>query len=781
MNYQVPGSQASDLSETDDLVRLVRESASSFTKGDDASRGRGLRGGDPGFDRAVWSEMAANGWTGMVLAEADGGQDAGFAAMGALAGTLARAVTPEPLTAVAVLSALAVAGCPESALRRRLLDGITSGDMVLATGFQGEGGSLDPADTPLAFDGQTVTGTLRHVFPALGADGFVVAAQGSDGLSLVHVPASGATIERELRADGSFSGRVAFAAAPGDVLATGDAARHALDEAIAAAVAVSSAELLGLIERALEITLDYMRVRVQFGRPIGSFQALQHRAVDLWIAQELTRGAVSEALAALDAGATGDARRFVAGRAKSRAGDAALTVCRECIKLHGAIGFTDEHDVGLYLRRALTLSAWLGNAAQHRRGVAGLIEAAALKGDEVAEARFAPVFLEPNATETDWNTFPDEEFRAGVRAFFASYFPAEKRHLGRRTAPAELRDWLDTVARKGWAAPAWPVQHGGMGLEPGKQLIFIEERERAGIPRTAEQGVNMLGPVLMRHGTEAQRAAHLPSIVRNEIFWCQGYSEPNAGSDLASLQTEAVPDGDDYVINGSKIWTSGGHHADWMFLLARTDKNVKKQEGISFFLLDLATPGVTIRPIENLSGHEEFSEVFFDDVRIPKKNLVGELNKGWGVAKALLGFERLGTGSPRRVQVPMNQLATIAQATGAWATEGFRDRYVPLYLDVMDLGAIYRGFCELAKDGTQPGPEISMLKIMAGETTQRVSEFVIELAGSSGPIREKQVFGEENLSTLQGYYTVFGATIAAGSNDIQRNILAYRVLRLPRV
>ena len=771
---------AMDLSDTDDLVRLVRESASSFTKGDDASRGRGLRGGDPGFDRAVWSEMAANGWTGMVLAEADGGQDAGFAAMGALAGTLARAVTPEPLTAVAVLSALAVAGCPESALRRRLLDGITSGDMVLATGFQGEGGSLDPADTPLAFDGQTVTGTLRHVFPALGADGFVVAAQGSDGLSLVHVPASGATIERELRADGSFSGRVAFAAAPGDVLATGDAARHALDEAIAAAVAVSSAELLGLIERALEITLDYMRVRVQFGRPIGSFQALQHRAVDLWIAQELTRGAVSEALAALDAGATGDARRFVAGRAKSRAGDAALTVCRECIKLHGAIGFTDEHDVGLYLRRALTLSAWLGNAAQHRRGVAGLIDLSA----DVAETSAAsqPVdafFLQDEPADVDWNAFPDDEFRAGVRAWFERNLPAK--YKGRASLETEeTRDWTTTVARKGWYAPQWPREWGGMELSPAKQVIFMEEREAAGAPKTADMGMYMLGPVLMRFGTEEQKRKYLPDIVNFKTWWCQGYSEPNAGSDLASLQTEAVPDGDEFVINGSKIWTSNGHRADMMFMLVRTDKTVKKQEGISFILVDLNAPGVKRRGIENLAGEEIFAEEFFDDVRVPKENLVGELNKGWTVAKALLGFERLGVGSPRRVQKPLRQVRDIARAAGVLDRSDVMARYTQLHLDVLDLGALYNRFAAIVQAGGSPGPDISMLKIFAGETNQAITAFMIEVAGSAGNIRSLQDFGGKETDLLGPYYTVYSGTIAGGSNDIQRNIIARRVLDLPK-
>ncbi|MDI6029192.1 acyl-CoA dehydrogenase [Corticibacterium sp. UT-5YL-CI-8] len=774
-----------------DILRLLRDAAEGFSRADGIKRARELRFQKPGIDRKAWSSMAANGWLGLLLTEEDGGQGLGFAEMCVLAEELARAVNPEPLTSIAVLTALAVAGSPPSPLRTMLLDGIISGRSIVATAFQNAKGSLDIEATGLVLSEKgTLAGELRHVFPALGADGFVVAAKAEDDIALVYLPADtvGMSIAEELRADGSHSGRVTcrdVSVKDDAILATGKQALAALGSAIDAATLVTSAELFGLMQRALEITLDYMKTRVQFGKPIGSFQALQHRAVDLYMQQELSRGALAEAVKVFDGGGDAEARRFSAGRVKSRCGDAALLIGRESIKLHGAIGYTDEYDVGLYLRRAMTLAPWLGNPAERRRSLAAHIEAEAelnaadVEADD-GEYGVDPVFTQPDSADIDWNDFSDADFRKGVRAYLEKNYPQRLRHLGRRTNPAEMKDWLDTICRKGWVAPAWPRTHGGMGLSAAKQLIFIEERERIGIARTAEQGVNMLGPMLMHYGSKAQQDFYLPKIISGEHYWCQGYSEPNAGSDLASLRTEAVPDGDDYVINGSKIWTSGGHHADHMFLLARTDKTVKKQAGISFFLLKLDTPGVSIRPIRNLAGHEEFAQVFFDNVRVPKDNLVGELNKGWTVAKTLLGFERLGTGSPRRVQVPLRQLAVVAKATGAWGAPEFRAKYVPLYLDVLDLGASHGRFSQIVSTGDQPGPEISMLKIWAGETTQRLSELLIETAGSAGAIRQTQDFDGTGVNLLTPYYTVFGATIASGSNDIQRNIIAINVLGLPR-
>jgi len=269
---------------------------------------------------------------------------------------------------------------------------------------------------------------------------------------------------------------------------------------------------------------------------------------------------------------------------------------------------------------------------------------------------------------TDWNTSSDEEFRAEARRFFENEFPAEFKFLPRRMRWSECRDWYLKLSQKGWIAPNWPPEYGGMGLSPSKLLIYFEETERAGVGRMPDQGITMVGPTLIRFGNDAQRKRYLPQIIAGDATWCQGYSEPNAGSDLASLRTEAVLDGNDYVINGSKIWTSMAHDATNIYVLARTDKQAKKkQEGISFFLVDMKTPGITLRTIRNIAGHEEFCQVFFDNVRTPVENLVGELHKGWTIAKGLLGFERLNIGSPRRPLQALEKLEALAQARGLYA------------------------------------------------------------------------------------------------------------------
>ncbi|MDI6029190.1 acyl-CoA dehydrogenase [Corticibacterium sp. UT-5YL-CI-8] len=773
-----------------DLLRLLRDAAAGFSRPDGIKRARALRFEKPGIDRKAWESMANDGWLGILVAQADGGQSLGFSAIRVLAEELQRSVNPEPLTAVAVLTALTVAGCPASPLRSKLLEGIVSGKLIVATAYQDAEGSLN-VETPgvTLSDRGSLSGEARHVFPALGADGFVVAARQSAGIVLVYVEADakGLSIAAELRADGSYSGRVTFkdvVAGKDAILASGKQAIETLSNAISAATLVTAAELFGLMERALEITIEYLKTRVQFGKPIGSFQALQHRTVDLWIQKELSRGALNDAISIFDGDGDSHAKRFAASRAKSRCGDAALLIGRESIKLHGAIGYTDEYDVGLYLRRAMTLAPWLGNPSEQRRALSKML----VVDDEVAptdqvedggEGGFDPVFLSADRADVDWNSFSDAEFRKGVRAFFGLRYPQEFRALQALDAD-QTRHWTKIVAKKGWLAPAWPREHGGMDLSPAKQVIFMEEREASGVLRPAEMGMYMLGPVLMRYGTDEQKAKYLPPIVNGDWWWCQGYSEPNSGSDLASLQTEAVLDGDEYVINGSKIWTSGGHHADHMFMLVRTDKTVKKQEGISFILVDLASPGVTRRPIRNLAGKEEFAQEFFDNVRVPKENLLGGLNKGWTVAKALLGFERLGVGSPRRVQKPLRNVRNIARANGIFDAPEFRMRYTQLHLDVLDLGSIYNHFAAIVQGGGSPGPEISMMKIWAGETTQRITEFAIELSGSAGNIRSPQAFGDVEIDLLGPYYTLFSSTIAGGSNDIQRNILSARVLELPK-
>jgi len=379
---------------------------------------------------------------------------------------------------------------------------------------------------------------------------------------------------------------------------------------------------------------------------------------------------------------------------------------------------------------------------------------------------------------TDWNEIDDGAFREIVRAFFAANYPAELRYPMRRLHWPEIRDWYATLSAKGWAAPAWPVRWGGMGLKPDKLLIFMEEQESFGVARTPDMGITLVGPLLIQEGTEAQRAQYLPKIIAGEYLWCQGYSEPNAGSDLASLRMSAVIDGDAYVVNGQKTWTTLAQDATHIFLLVRTDQAAPKQEGISFLLVDMKTPGITVRPIRDIAGHDEFCEVFFDNVRTPRANLVGKPNAGWGIAKSLLGFERIFLGSPKQSQFALGQLERLAVANGLFADPAFADRYARLTLDVEDLSSLYRKFADDVRAGRKLGPDVSILKIFATETYSRISGLTLEAAGSAGPVRSTAEFGAGPEDALNTYLNARPATIYGGSSEIQRGIVAKNVLGL---
>ena len=381
--------------------------------------------------------------------------------------------------------------------------------------------------------------------------------------------------------------------------------------------------------------------------------------------------------------------------------------------------------------------------------------------------------------ERDWNALSDEQFRAHVRADFEGHYPGHLRYAAHRLRWSQLRDWYRRMAAKGWIAPAWPREYGGMGLSQAKLLIFLEEQERWGIARFQDHGVLMIGPLLMRYGTEAQRRRYLPPILACDEIWCQGYSEPGAGSDLASLRTRAERTDEGFVINGQKTWTTLAQDATHIFVLARTDPAAKKQEGISFFLLDIRTPGIQVRPIRDIAGNEEFCEVFLDNVRVPADGLLGELNRGWSIAKSLLGFERIALGSPKLCEFGLQTLSKIARATGAASDAVFRDKLAALQLDVAHLADAYAGFAEQLVRGEPLGQDVSLLKIWSTETFQRIAELAIETAGAAGALASDVALGGADVHVVGAWYKARPATIYGGSSEIQRNIIARQVLGLP--
>ena len=379
----------------------------------------------------------------------------------------------------------------------------------------------------------------------------------------------------------------------------------------------------------------------------------------------------------------------------------------------------------------------------------------------------------------DLNALPDDEFRMLVRSFAEENYPKEMpRHAQRRLHWEENKPWYLVLSRQGWLCPNWPREYGGMGLSAGKQLIMIEEFGRHGCARVSDIGIVMLGPLLIHHGTEAQRAFFLPKIISGEHVWAQGYSEPNAGSDLAAVRTEAVLDGDEWVINGQKTWTTLGGDANWIFILARTDKSVKKQAGISFLLVPMDTKGVTVRPIVNLEMFDEFSEVFFDNVRIPKDHLVGKVNDGWTIAKALLSHERVFIGAPRLSANALSQLRALAARMGVAGDPAFEDRFVRLALDLADLSALFESYVDKLRRGESIGADVAILKIFQSELYQRISDEMMQVAGETAGLCAP-LDGDSRLHAAATYLMARPTTIFGGSSEIMRNVLAKAVLGLP--
>ena len=377
---------------------------------------------------------------------------------------------------------------------------------------------------------------------------------------------------------------------------------------------------------------------------------------------------------------------------------------------------------------------------------------------------------------------PDEAaFRTEVRAWVEANLPAPLRGRTNRPPPAELMPWYRALSRKGWIAPHWTKEYGGMGATLNQQIIMTEELARVGAPQMPAQGLNHIGPILIEFGTEAQKAKHLPPIIDGSVIWAQGYSEPGAGSDLASLATRATLEGDHFVVQGQKIWTTWGHHSDWMFALVRTDPQAQpRHAGISFLLLDLHSPGIRIRPIRTIAGDDEFSEVFFDNVIVPAENLVGKLNDGWRIANALLGHERLGTSNPQYALIALDRIKTMARSTGVMADPAFRDRLAAASINVTALAALFSHAVELTNRRQSLGPDSSIIKIAGSELLQQLNDLMIEAAGSDA-VMENPIptdFGTVDVST--SFLQVRRATIYGGSSEIQRNIVARRVLNLPQ-
>jgi alkylation response protein AidB-like acyl-CoA dehydrogenase len=385
-----------------------------------------------------------------------------------------------------------------------------------------------------------------------------------------------------------------------------------------------------------------------------------------------------------------------------------------------------------------------------------------------------------NATQETW--------RQEVREFLKENRPE---WAGADSAPfrmegnlrERLKDWREKLSKKGWIAPAWPKEYGGAGLGVMEQFVMNEEFAEARVMNVGGMGTSMIGPTLIIHGNEEQKHEHLGAILRGEVQWCQGYSEPGSGSDLASLQTRAVRDGDDWVINGQKIWTSGAHNADWMFMLARTDPDAPKHRGITYLLLDMHSAGVTVRPLINLANGHMFNEVFFEDVRVPNRNVLGEVNRGWYLGTTTLDFERSSIGNAvgqrQSLEYYFRYLREHRDDGTVVRSPVVRSEFADRWIEAATARMLSYVVVTIQAAGRVPNHEASIAKLFNTELSQRIARTAMKMVGTNGMLIDGRIAPMRGRAP-QAYMQTVSSTIAGGTSEVQRNIVATRGLGLPR-
>ncbi|WP_159872258.1 acyl-CoA dehydrogenase [Novosphingobium sp. 9U] len=673
-----------------------------------------------------------------------------------------------------------------------LLLAIGKGDEIVAVAHDERGlrGRAGPLRTVAQADdaGWRLTGLKCGVRFAPIARYLLVSAhsEDSDGPGLFLVPAD--------RAGVTLSSYDAIDGAPcADVLL--DGVHLGREDRIASNAAALSAllldgeagrccESLGLMRAMLRTTADYARQRKQFGKRLADFQVLRHRLVDLYIALEQAEALTEAAVQGLARDL--DRRPLLVAAARYSASTELNRVARDAVQIHGAVGMMIETPVARLFRRATVLQR------EGRDSQGSLSEVALCVGATLPDTHHDLLgrLQAVNAGA--------EALRAEVRAFLAKELTSELAwqadlETGAFSPPHVSTAWQRRLATKGWVAPGWPKEQGGTGWSPRERQAFEQEMALAGAPRLPAMGLQMLAPVLMRFGTAEQKARFLPRILTGDDFWCQGYSEPGAGSDLAGLQLRAARDGEHYRLNGSKIWTTFAQFANWIFVLARTDTQAARHRGISFLLVPLDSPGIEVRPIISISGDHEVNQVFFDDVLVPVTNLVGDENEGWEVAMYLLEHERgVGHQVPTLVR-ELARLRSIAESQpnasdgSMWDDPLFRTSFAQLEVRCLAIRLIevHRVYSP-ARVAASQEMTASVLKLLWSEAGQEVDELVMQTLGSFAVVdlpdhfRDDEVITRDTnhkaLSSTRRYLNNRVLTIAGGSSEIQRTVLARHIL-----
>ncbi|MGV0633776.1 acyl-CoA dehydrogenase [Mycolicibacillus trivialis] len=687
---------------------LVRDWAAGVAAGDVV---RAVEAGDADAWRPVFAALGQLGLFGVAVAEEHGGADGSVADLCAMVDEAAAAIVPGPIAT----TALATLCVDDPALLAALAAGQRTAGAALA------------AD--LRVDGNRASGTAEYVLGA-EADQLLLLPAGN-GWLLVDAAADGACVEPLPATD--FSRPLARVTLDGAAVTELTAPAQRVADL---AATVAAAEAAGLARWALRTATDYAKVREQFGRPIGSFQAVKHLCAEMLLRSE--QASIAAADAAVAAAEDDDGQLSIAAAmAAAVAVEAAKANVRDCIQVLGGIGITWEHDAHLYLRRAYGIERFLGGQPAWLRRVAALTRQGVRRELRIDLASV-------------------EELRPQITAAVAEV----------AARPAEDRQ--RALAEAGLQAPHWPKPYG-RNASPAEQLLIDQELAAAGVERPDLVIGWWAAPTILEHGTPEQIERFIPATLNGEIFWCQMFSEPGAGSDLASLRTKAVRAEGGWRLTGQKVWTSAAHRAQWGVCLARTDPEAPKHKGITYFLIDMAAPGIEIRPLREITGDDLFNEVFLDDVFVPDEMVVGAVNDGWRLARTTLSNERVAMAAGTALDNPMEELLRTVAELDLDAAQ--QDRLGRLLLSAQVGALLDQRIAQLAVGGADPGAESSARKLIGVRYRQALSEFRMELSAGAGVVVDDTVFDFLNTRCL---------TIAGGTEQILLTVAAERLLGLPR-
>lgn len=746
-------SSASELDELRDLVRKVV--AKHLPLGE-------MRHADPASARlAGWDALAELGLLGIAVPERYGGSGAGLAEQAIVCEELARELAATPFLATACLAAEALLASGDDEANAELLPRLVAGQLT-ATLAEGAARAEPRAQS------WVITGDFHHVPDGADAQVVLLSAETDGGPTLYAVSGhEGVHRERLSTLDGTRGlANLRLVSAAGRQIGGVGAAGPALARVRLRATALLAVEQAVLAEHCVTLTRQYLLDRRQFGRQIGAFQALKHRLADAAVRAELCTGSAWYAIRQL-AGDAADAE-FAVTVAAAACGEAAVQNAAEMIQLHGGIGYTWEHFAHLYLRRAKANQYLFGTPSAHRNRL----------GTAVAENRSTATETVSVVTQGGSPALDD------LHRWLADNVTDEV--IGDHAAPPPgakyspvRQGWYRRLGEAGWATPTWPTEYGGRGLGRDEGGAAVEELRRRGVDRPEEDfvGVWLAGPTILQWGSDEQRDTYLPPLARGEHRWCQLFSEPGAGSDLASLSTSAVRiDDDRWLVNGQKIWSSFANTADFGLLMARTHPTLPKHGGITYFLLDMRSPGVEVRPLRQMTGDAEFNEVFLTDVVVPDSARLGPLNGGWKVGISTLMQERNSlTGPPVVGPGVADQLIGEAVASGAWQDADVRDRLQHMLVDERALqSASFRASVAANRD---PGAIDSIRKLVSADLHERAGRIRVDL-------RPELTIGwaadAEMPAGTRSFLEMKKYCIAGGTSEIQRNIIAERVLGLPR-